>query len=114
MGYNTSSALRHYHHVHENKEPNINRLESPPEYWEKQKLLSPISISITLVFLCMPASSVPCERVFSKGGEVVSKKKSSLIPKAVDKLLFLNKKKKSSPFLYIIFQVTQPYSMPSS
>ena len=32
-----------------------------------------------------PASSVPCERIFSKAGEVVSKKRNRLSPGTVEK-----------------------------
>ncbi|KAK0139038.1 Zinc finger BED domain-containing protein 1 [Merluccius polli] len=53
-------------------EPNIGRLENPLEYWERQKLLYPNLHKLALAFLCTPASSVPCERVFSKAGEVGS------------------------------------------
>ncbi|KAK0140929.1 Zinc finger BED domain-containing protein 1 [Merluccius polli] len=72
-------------------EPNIGRLENPLGYWERQKLLYPNLHKLALAFLCTPASSVPCERVFSKAGEVVSKKRNRLKPKTVEKLLFLNK-----------------------
>ena len=46
---------------------------------------------LSLKFLCTPASSVPCERVFSKAGEVVSKKRNRLSPKVLEQILFLNK-----------------------
>lgn len=72
-------------------EPNISRLEKPLEYWERQKFLYENLYRLALAFLCTPASSVPCERVFSKAGEVVSKKRNRLKPKTVEKLLFLNK-----------------------
>ncbi|XP_056271977.1 zinc finger BED domain-containing protein 4-like [Pseudoliparis swirei] len=72
-------------------EPNISRLENPLEYWERQKFLYQNLYRLALAFLCTPASSVPCERVFSKAGEVVSKKRNRLKPKTVEKLLFLNK-----------------------
>lgn len=59
-------------------EPNIERMENPLSYWERQKRLYPNLYKLALSFLSTPASSVPCERVFSKAGEVVSKKKKSL------------------------------------
>ncbi|XP_034529273.1 zinc finger BED domain-containing protein 4-like [Notolabrus celidotus] len=71
-------------------EPNISRLENPLEYWERQKMLYPNFYSLAHSFLCTPASSVPCERVFSKAGEVVSKKRNRLKPQTVEKMLFLN------------------------
>ena len=47
---------------------------NPLEYWERQRPLFPNLYDLALVFVCMAASSVPCERVFSKAREVVSKK----------------------------------------
>ena len=41
-------------------------------------------------WLCIPATSTPSERLFSKAGSVVSKKRNSLKPKNVDVILFLN------------------------
>ncbi|XP_016320206.1 zinc finger BED domain-containing protein 4-like isoform X1 [Sinocyclocheilus anshuiensis] len=72
-------------------EPNIGRLEDPLQYWERQKLIYPHLYRLAVKYLCTPASSVPCERVFSKAGEVVSKKRNRLSPKTVEKLMFLNK-----------------------
>lgn len=72
-------------------EPNIGRSEDPLQYWERQKLIYPHLYRLAVKYLCTPASSVPCERVFSKAGEVVSKKRTRLSPKTVEKLMFLNK-----------------------
>ncbi|KAJ4924099.1 hypothetical protein JOQ06_000339 [Pogonophryne albipinna] len=72
-------------------ELNIGRLEDPLNYWQTQKHVYPNLHKPAVTFLCTPASSVPCERVFSKAGEVVSKKINRLNPKTVEKILFLNK-----------------------
>ncbi|KAK1890854.1 Zinc finger BED domain containing protein DAYSLEEPER [Dissostichus eleginoides] len=39
--------------------------------------------------LCVPATSTPSERIFSKAGYIVNKTRSSLLPENVDKLIFL-------------------------
>ncbi|XP_037646582.1 zinc finger BED domain-containing protein 4-like [Sebastes umbrosus] len=72
-------------------EPNIGRMEDPLLYWERQKCIYPNLYKLAVGFLCTSASSVPCERVFSKAGQVVSKKRNRLSPNTVEKLLFLNK-----------------------
>lgn len=72
-------------------EPNIGRQEDPLQYWERQKHLYPSLHKLAVAFLSTPASSVPCERVFSKAGEILCKKRNRLNPKTVEKLLFLNK-----------------------
>ena len=43
-------------------------------------------------FLCISATSVPSERLFSKAGKLVSYWKSCVEPKTIDQVLFLNKK----------------------
>ncbi|KAJ0066295.1 hypothetical protein NL108_007845 [Boleophthalmus pectinirostris] len=72
-------------------EPNTGRLEDPLQYWERQKYVYPHLYKLAVAFLCPPASSVPCEPVFSKAGEILSKKRNGLRPATVEKLLFLNK-----------------------
>ena len=72
-------------------EQNLPRQQDPLLYWHTQKHLYPHLYKLALQFLCTPASSVPCERVFSKAGEVISKKRNRLSPNTVKILLFLNK-----------------------
>nr|XP_017035011.2 E3 SUMO-protein ligase ZBED1-like [Drosophila kikkawai] len=47
--------------------------------------------SIAKQYFCVPASSTASERTFSKAGQVISERRSSLKPKIVNMLLFLNK-----------------------
>uniref|UniRef100_A0A3B5QTD9 HAT C-terminal dimerisation domain-containing protein n=1 Tax=Xiphophorus maculatus TaxID=8083 RepID=A0A3B5QTD9_XIPMA len=83
-------------------EANISRLENPLEYWANHRSLYPNLYKLALIYLCTPASSVPCERVFSKAGEVVSKKRNRLKPKTVEKLLFLNKNQHSEDVTWLV------------
>ncbi|XP_032428162.1 zinc finger BED domain-containing protein 1-like [Xiphophorus hellerii] len=57
-------------------EANISRQENPLEYWANHRSLYPNLYKLALIYLCTPASSVPCEHVFSKAGEVVSRKRN--------------------------------------
>lgn len=72
-------------------EVNLTRSEDPLVYWAQHKHLYPHLYQLALTFLCSPASSVPCERIFSKAGEVLSKKRNCLSPNTLEKILFLNK-----------------------
>uniref|UniRef100_A0AAQ4S6P8 HAT C-terminal dimerisation domain-containing protein n=1 Tax=Gasterosteus aculeatus aculeatus TaxID=481459 RepID=A0AAQ4S6P8_GASAC len=72
-------------------EPNIPRSEDPLKYWVKHKHVYPHLFVLSRNLLCIPASSVPCEHVFSKAGEIVSTKRKRLNPNTVEKIVFLNK-----------------------
>lgn len=72
-------------------ERNIRRLEDPLQYWERQKSVYPNLYRLAVGYLCTPASSVPCQRVFSEAGDVVCKKRSPLNRSTVEQILFLNK-----------------------
>ncbi|KAK0135681.1 Zinc finger BED domain-containing protein 1 [Merluccius polli] len=72
-------------------EPNIRRTDDPLLYWERHKCIYPNLYKLPLVYLCTPVSSVPCDRVLSKAGEVISKKRNRLNPNTVQQILFLNK-----------------------
>jgi len=41
--------------------------------------------------LCLPATSTESERMSSKAGEIISKRRTALKSKVVDQLLFINK-----------------------
>ena len=51
----------------------------------------PILAKVTKAILCVPGSSVPSERVFSKAGQLLNKKRAALKSKSVDVLMFLNR-----------------------
>ena len=57
--------------------------EKPPIYYR----LSKVACSL----LCIPATSVPSERIFSKAGLTITKLRNSLKRTNVDALVFLNK-----------------------
>ena len=61
------------------------------EWWRANKLYFPRLSVLAKRVLCIQASSVPSERVFSLAGSLVSKKRSRMSPKNVDLFIFLNK-----------------------
>ena len=73
-------------------QPNVSRMQCPLAWWKNMPLQSYSKlIPIVKKYLCISCSSVPAERLFSKAGEVISAKRSSIKPKNVDMILFLNK-----------------------
>lgn len=72
-------------------EGNTPRTQDPLQYWKNNQKTYPHLYQLALKYLCTPSSSVPCERVFSKAGELVSKRRNRLGAKTLQKTLFLNK-----------------------
>lgn len=64
------------------------------EWWKKNSLFFPRISILAKKFLAIPASSVSSERVFSLGGQIVSKKRCRLSHSNVDLFIFLNKNMK--------------------
>lgn len=71
-------------------DPVLNRKEDPLLWWKNNEAKFPNLAKIAKKYLGIPATSVPSERLFSKAGELVSKKRNRLKPKNVDLILFLN------------------------
>lgn len=65
----------------------------PTDWWEKNETRYPRLAKVAKRYLCIPATSVPSERVFSACGLTVTKLRSRLTPEHVDMLIFLNKNK---------------------
>ncbi|XP_049319320.1 E3 SUMO-protein ligase ZBED1-like [Astyanax mexicanus] len=72
-------------------EVNTPRSQDPLQYWKTQRLNYPTLYKLAIKYLCTPSSSVPCERVFSKTGEIVCKRRNRLGPNLLKQLMFLNK-----------------------
>lgn len=62
----------------------------PGKYWIENKNSFKQLSQLALKYLCIPATSVPSERIFSTAGQIVSERRSRLKPKNVNMILFLN------------------------
>lgn len=71
-------------------EPLISRFENPLAWWAERKKVYPRMYELVKRRLCMIATSVPCERVFSRTGQVVTEKRSRLTTSKISQILFLN------------------------
>lgn len=70
--------------------PYLDRKQNPLQFWEQRKHIFPTLYRIAFKYLCIPASSVPSERLFSKAGLVTNQRRNRLKPKKLDQILFLN------------------------
>ena len=64
------------------------------DWWKKMASALPILSEIARSVLAIPASSAKSERVFSKGGNIVTAKRTRLNPKKVEKILVIQENKK--------------------
>ena len=75
-------------------EPLLHLSENPLQWWKDKEDNYPLLSILARYHLCVPATSVPSERVFSKAGQIVSDRRALIKPKHVDYLIFLNKNMK--------------------
>ena len=61
------------------------------QWWKKNAERFPTIAKVAKRYLCIPATSVPAERVFSTAGLIINEKRSSLLPENSDMLIFLNR-----------------------
>nr|CAH7720965.1 unnamed protein product [Callosobruchus chinensis] len=66
------------------------RKDDPLKWWQARGLLYPQLADLAKKYLCVMATSVPSERIFSKSGQTLSEKRSTIKPKRMEKILFLN------------------------
>ena len=72
------------------EEGNIDRKTNPLSWWQQNSFRFPKLQILARKYLCVPGSSVPSERLFSKAGQLVSERRSGLKSKNIDMMLFLN------------------------
>lgn len=72
-------------------EKTIHRMESPFEYWGKNKERFPSLAATAAKFLCTPSSSVDSERLFSTASNILHDKRNRLLGEKVETLIFLKK-----------------------
>lgn len=71
-------------------EPLIDRHEDPLIWWFQRKSIYPRLYGFVKKRLCLMATSVPCERIFSKTGQIVTEKRSRLKSKKISEIIFLH------------------------
>ena len=67
------------------------RHENPLLWWKVNEKRFGFLAPIAKKYLCIPGTSVPSERLFSKAGELISIRRNWLKSKNVDMMIFLNK-----------------------
>lgn len=71
-------------------EPILNRHENPIIWWKNRKSQYPRLYNLMFKRLCITATSVPCERLFSKAGITLTEQRNRIKPSKASKVLFLN------------------------
>lgn len=72
--------------------PQASMMDNPLQFWEERSFDFPNLIVLAEEYLCVQASSVAAERVFSTSGDIVSSTRTCLRKDQVDALVFLKKK----------------------
>lgn len=67
----------------------LDRKQDPLIWWKQRKDIYPRLYKIMTKRLCITATSVPCERVFSKMGQIINDRRSRLKPEKSSKIMFL-------------------------
>lgn len=75
-------------------EPLIHRHDNPLKYWLDRRHVYPGLFQLVGKRLCIPATSVPCERIFSKAGAIMTQRRNRLTSEKFQKLIFLKDNKK--------------------
>ena len=71
--------------------PQIKVEDDPLKWWRENAVFYPYVSQLVKGRLCIPATSVPSERIFSTACDIVTAQRAALNPYLVDKLIFLKK-----------------------
>ncbi|XP_060846118.1 E3 SUMO-protein ligase ZBED1-like [Rhopalosiphum padi] len=68
----------------------IDRKDDPLKWWYERKHIYPHLYEFAMKRLCVTATSVPCERIFSEAGQIITQKRNRLNTKKASQLIFLH------------------------
>ena len=63
----------------------------PLVWWQQNEQRFPMIAHVARKVLCVPATTVPSERIFSSAGLLINKLRNRLLSDIVDKIIFLSK-----------------------
>ncbi|KAI4818229.1 hypothetical protein KUCAC02_011581 [Chaenocephalus aceratus] len=72
------------------EEPLIPRTADPVSWWESKASVYPRLVKVMARRLCIVATSVPSERIFSKTGQIITERRNRINPSKLRHLVFLN------------------------
>ncbi|KAK7162496.1 hypothetical protein R3I93_006724 [Phoxinus phoxinus] len=72
------------------EEPLLQRSADPLSWWKNKASIYPRLTKVMTGRLCIVATSVPSERVFSKTGQIITERRNRISPSKVRQLAFLN------------------------
>ncbi|XP_040582127.1 zinc finger BED domain-containing protein 4-like [Lepeophtheirus salmonis] len=72
------------------EEPLFQRSADPLNWWESRASVYPRLTYLMKLRLCIVATSIPSERIFSKPGQIITDRRSQIRPSIVKQLVFLN------------------------
>ncbi|CAK1587914.1 unnamed protein product [Parnassius mnemosyne] len=72
------------------QEPLLKRTEDPLKWWHARRNIYPLLFHYVLKRHNLVATSVPCERIFSKAGYTLNERRRRLTTKKVSQLLFIS------------------------
>lgn len=72
------------------KEPVLDLHGDPLLWWRERRAKYPILARMARRFLCMQATSVACERVWSTAGNVLTARRTGLSPKNLESLVLIH------------------------
>lgn len=70
--------------------PTLDSEGNPLSWWKERASTFPILSKVAARLLFIPATSVPCERLFSLAGHICNKKRSALSSEKLEELVLLN------------------------
>lgn len=76
------------------EEDNLDRKKDPIAYWKEEGGQFPHLKPIAKKYMCCLCTSVPCERMFSKAGQLISDRRNRLSANKANMLMFLNQNSK--------------------
>ena len=74
------------------KEPSIAKTEDPLQYWKSKESVFPLLAKLAKKYLCVQATSTTAERIFSKLGLPLTKRRLCLDEDRSDRIMFLSDK----------------------